>query len=66
MFSKGLFPEFEGVNLLQSINKFQQAEKKINNERRKEKKIDGCLNEEHVEYVTWILSSRHPYICIRE
>ena len=32
------FPEFEGVNLLQSINKFQKAEKKINNERRKEKK----------------------------
>ena len=26
-----------GVNLLQNINKFQQAEKKINNERRKEK-----------------------------
>ena len=51
MFSKGL---------LQNINKFQQTEKKINNERRKEK-IDGCLNEEHVEYTTWILSARHPY-----
>ena len=25
---------------------------------KEEKKIiDGCLNEEHVEYVTWILSS---------
>ena len=45
-----------GVNLLQSINKFQQAEKKINNEGGK-KKMDGCLNEDHVEYATWILSS---------
>ena len=27
-----------GVNLLQNINKFQQAEKKINNERSQEKK----------------------------
>ena len=51
VFSKGL---------LQNINKFQQAEKKINNERRKEK-MDGCLNEEHVKYTTWILSARHPY-----
>ena len=25
------------------------------------KTIDGCLKEEHVEYATWILSSRHPY-----
>ena len=25
------------------------------------KNIDGCLNEEHVEYATPILSSRHPY-----
>ena len=49
-----------GVNLLQNINTFQQAEKKVNNERRKEK-IDGCLNEEHVKYTTWILSSSHPY-----
>ena len=49
-----------GVNLLQSINKFQQAEKKINNERRKEK-IYGCLIEEHVEYTTCILSARHQY-----
>ena len=50
-----------GVNLLQNINKFQQAEKKIKNERRKEKKMDGCLIEEHVKYTTWILSARHPY-----
>ena len=28
---------------------------------KEEKKIDGCLNEENVEYATWILSSRHPY-----
>ena len=52
-----------GVNLLQNINKFQQAEKKINNERRKEK-IDVCLNEEHVKYTTWILSARHPYFVL--
>ena len=32
-----------GVNLLQNINKFQQAEKKINNERRKEK--NGWLSQ---------------------
>ena len=40
-----------GVNLLQNINKSQQVEKKINNDRRKEK-MDGCLNEEHVKYIT--------------
>ena len=25
------------------------------------KKMDGCLNEEHVKYTKWILSARHPY-----
>ena len=25
------------------------------------KKMEGCLNEEHVKYITWILSARHPY-----
>ena len=37
----------------------------INSTGRKEekKKIDGCLNEEHVEYATWILlSSRRPFV----
>ena len=28
---------------------------------KEEKKMDGCLNEEHVKYTTWILSARHPY-----
>ena len=56
VFSKGLLVFY----LLQNINKFQRAEKKINYERRKEK-MDGCLNEEHVKYTTWILSARHPY-----
>ena len=52
-----------GVNLLQNINKSQQAEKKINNDImiEEKKKMDGCLNEEHVKYITWILSARHPY-----
>ena len=53
VFSKNLFTKY-------IMNKFQPAEKKINNGRRK-KKNDGCLNEEHVEYTTWILPARHPY-----
>ena len=50
-----------GVNLLQNINKFQQAEKKIDNERRKEKKMDGCLNEEHNNL--WSLQPLTPRVC---